>query len=282
MKTIEDLALKFLYLGIGAGVAAFLDQSLWTWTGSRQTNRLRGLYLASVLGQDISFFDTSATGTGGMLQVRSQSRMGYAPMHTHVHAMRTQARGVDSVESQEGDWLVMRRAPLEDCSTLTSTTCPLTSTLTSTLQGLNQDSADVQMAMSEKLGQTLKAASTFFTGFILAFIKGWDMTLVMLGCIPLMGVMGAVMMSAISKSTQTQNAAYARASMVAQQSISQVRTVAAPTSPPTPLLPHLPPHLSSHIISQIRTVAAYTQERRMQRDYREALTEPLQAGGSRV
>jgi hypothetical protein len=102
------------------------------------------------------------------------------------------------------------------------------------------------MAMSEKLGQTLKAASTFFTGFILAFIKGWDMTLVMLGCIPLMGVMGAVMMSAISKSTQTQNAAYARASMVAQQSISQVRTVAAPTPPSTPRPSHLPPHLSPH------------------------------------
>ena len=53
----------------GAGVAAFLDASLWTWTGNRQTNRMRGLYLASVLAQDIAFFDTSATGTGGMLQV---------------------------------------------------------------------------------------------------------------------------------------------------------------------------------------------------------------------
>ena len=53
----------------GAGVAAFLDSSLWTWTGNRQTNRMRGLYLASVLAQDIAFFDTSATGTGGMLQV---------------------------------------------------------------------------------------------------------------------------------------------------------------------------------------------------------------------
>ena len=46
---------------------------------------------------------------------------------------------------------------------------------------------------SEKLGQIIKNSSTFVTGFVLAFIKGWDMTLVMLGCIPLMGVAGAFM-----------------------------------------------------------------------------------------
>ena len=86
MKTIEGLALKFLYLGIGAGVAAFLDQSLWTWTGNRQTNRLRGLYLASVLGQDISFFDTSATGTGGMLQVSAWSPLPGRCPHPHHFA----------------------------------------------------------------------------------------------------------------------------------------------------------------------------------------------------
>ena len=39
-------------------------------------------------------------------------------------------------------------------------------------QGLNQDSGDVQMAISEKLGQIIKASSTFVTGFVLAFIKG--------------------------------------------------------------------------------------------------------------
>ena len=51
----------------------------------------------------------------------------------------------------------------------------------------------------------------------------------MLGCVPFMGIMGAFMANAISKSTIRQNAAYAQASMVAQQSIAQIRTVAAYT-----------------------------------------------------
>ena len=89
------------------------------------------MYLSSVINQEISFFDTSKTGTGGLLQ------------------------------------------------------------------GLNQDAADIQSAISEKLGQMIKSFTTFIVGFIIAFIRGWDMTLVMLGCIPLMGLMGAYMAKTI-------------------------------------------------------------------------------------
>jgi ATP-binding cassette subfamily B (MDR/TAP) protein 1 len=131
MDVIKDLSLKFLYLGIGAGVADFLSSTLWTWSGNRQANRIRGMYLSSVINQEISFFDTSKTGTGGLLQ------------------------------------------------------------------GLNQDAADIQSAISEKLGQMIKSFTTFIVGFIIAFIRGWDMTLVMLGCIPLMGLMGAYMAKTI-------------------------------------------------------------------------------------
>lgn len=131
MNVIKDLSLKFLFLGIGAGVADFLSNTLWTWSGNRQANRIRAMYLSSIISQDISFFDTSKTGTGGLLQ------------------------------------------------------------------GLNQDASDIQSAISEKLGQMIKSFTTFIVGFIIAFIRGWDMTLVMLGCIPLMGVMGAFMAKTI-------------------------------------------------------------------------------------
>jgi ATP-binding cassette subfamily B (MDR/TAP) protein 1 len=67
------------------------------------------------------------------------------------------------------------------------------------------------------------------TGFILAFTRGWDMTLVMLGCIPFMGLMGALMTRSTAKAAERENKAYAKASGVAQQSISQIRTVASYT-----------------------------------------------------
>lgn len=40
------------------------------YTGNRQANRLRRLYLEAILRQDVSFFDTQST-TGGLLQARA-------------------------------------------------------------------------------------------------------------------------------------------------------------------------------------------------------------------
>lgn len=57
-SAVSSLALKFLYLAIGAACAGFLQQFCWTYTSVRQTNRLRRRYLAAVLRQDVSFFDT--------------------------------------------------------------------------------------------------------------------------------------------------------------------------------------------------------------------------------
>jgi ATP-binding cassette subfamily B (MDR/TAP) protein 1 len=58
---VNGIALKFLYLAIGATVAGFLQQSAWSYTSNRQANRLRRKFLHAVLQQDIAFFDTQAT-----------------------------------------------------------------------------------------------------------------------------------------------------------------------------------------------------------------------------
>ncbi|GFR42553.1 hypothetical protein Agub_g3460 [Astrephomene gubernaculifera] len=95
------------------------------------------------------------------------------------------------------------------------------------VQGLNEDSIDVQNAISEKLGAFIHHLSTFITGFIIGFVKGWEMTLVMLGCMPFLAIIGGL----LAKGTQMANSAsakeYAQASAIAQQSIAQIRTVAA-------------------------------------------------------
>ncbi|XP_058101247.1 ABC transporter B family member 9-like isoform X2 [Magnolia sinica] len=50
-------ALQMLYVAAASGVASFLQVSCWTVTGERQAMRLRGLYLKTILRQDIAFFD---------------------------------------------------------------------------------------------------------------------------------------------------------------------------------------------------------------------------------
>ncbi|KXZ43925.1 hypothetical protein GPECTOR_77g22 [Gonium pectorale] len=160
MTTVRDLALKFLYLSIGALIASYLEAAAWMYSGNRQTNRLRTRFLASVLSQDVAFFDVHST-TGGLLQ------------------------------------------------------------------GLNGDSIDVQNAISEKLGSFLHHSTTFVAGFVVGFVKGWDMALVMLGCMPFLAIIGGLLAKGTAMANAASAKAYADASAIAQQSIAQIRTVAA-------------------------------------------------------
>ncbi|RYR01723.1 hypothetical protein Ahy_B06g080584 isoform E [Arachis hypogaea] len=61
-----NISLKFVYLAIGIGVAAFLQVVCWMVTGERQAARIRGLYLKTILRQDIAFFDKE-TNTGEVI-----------------------------------------------------------------------------------------------------------------------------------------------------------------------------------------------------------------------
>ncbi|XP_031286062.1 ABC transporter B family member 9-like [Pistacia vera] len=46
---------------MGSGISGFLQVSCWMVTGERQAARIRGLYLKTILRQDIAFFDTETT-----------------------------------------------------------------------------------------------------------------------------------------------------------------------------------------------------------------------------
>ncbi|WCJ23197.1 ABC transporter B family member 11 [Euphorbia peplus] len=60
---VIKVALKFVYLAFGAGFASFFQVACWMGTGERQAARIRGLYLKTILRQDIGFFDRE-TNTG--------------------------------------------------------------------------------------------------------------------------------------------------------------------------------------------------------------------------
>ncbi|KAJ8898721.1 hypothetical protein K2173_004880 [Erythroxylum novogranatense] len=66
LHSISKLCAQVMYLAVGTGLAAFLQVSCWMITGERQAARLRSLYLKSVLGQEVGFFDTE-TKTGDVV-----------------------------------------------------------------------------------------------------------------------------------------------------------------------------------------------------------------------
>lgn len=76
-----------------------------------------------------------------------------------------------------------------------------------------------------QVGKVLQLLSTFFGGFIIAFVKGWLLTLVMLSSIPLLVISGATMAVIISKMATRGQTAYAQAATIVEQTIGSIRTV---------------------------------------------------------
>uniref|UniRef100_A0A7N1A511 Uncharacterized protein n=1 Tax=Kalanchoe fedtschenkoi TaxID=63787 RepID=A0A7N1A511_KALFE len=160
LDAVTSVALKFVYLAVGAAVAAFLQVSCWMVTGERQAARIRSLYLKTILRQDVAFFDKE-TNTG------------------------------EVVGRMSGDTVL------------------------------------IQDAMGEKVGKFIQLMSTFLGGFIIAFVKGWLLTLVMLSAIPLIAISGGAMAIFISKMASRGQAAYAKAATIVEQTIGGIRTVAS-------------------------------------------------------
>lgn len=92
---------------------------------------------------------------------------------------------------------------------------------------MSGDTVLIQDAMGEKVGKFLQMISTFVGGFVIAFIKGWLLTLVMLSSIPLLAISGAAMTIIVSKMATRGQDAYGKAATVVQQTIGSIRTVAS-------------------------------------------------------
>ncbi|KAJ9690876.1 hypothetical protein PVL29_013168 [Vitis rotundifolia] len=157
---VSKVSLKFVYVAIGSGIASLLQVSSWMVTGERQATRIRGLYLKTILRQDIAFFDTETT-TGEVI-----GRM-------------------------SGDTIL------------------------------------IQDAMGEKVGKFMQLMSTFFGGFIIAFARGWLLSLVLLTSIPLLVISGGTMAIIMSRMSSRGQLAYAEAGNVVEQTVGAIRTVAS-------------------------------------------------------
>ncbi|XP_020597238.1 LOW QUALITY PROTEIN: ABC transporter B family member 4-like [Phalaenopsis equestris] len=95
---------------------------------------------------------------------------------------------------------------------------------------MSGDTVLIQDAMGEKVGKFIQLISTFFGGFIVAFVQGWLLSLVMLSIIPLIVLAGAIMSIVVSKMASTSQTAYGDATIIVQQAIGSIRTVASFTS----------------------------------------------------
>ncbi|PNY06872.1 ABC transporter B family member 9-like protein, partial [Trifolium pratense] len=157
---VSKVALLFVYLGIGCGIALFLQVTCWMVTGERQATRIRGLYLKTILKQEISYFDTEAT-SGEVI-----GRM-------------------------------------------------------------SENTILIQDAISEKVGKFIQIISYFLGGYVIAFTKGWELSLVLLACVPCFIIIGGFMSMMMARMSIRGQIAYSEAGAVVEQTVGAIRTVAS-------------------------------------------------------
>ncbi|KXS12972.1 multidrug resistance protein 1 [Gonapodya prolifera JEL478] len=99
-----------------------------------------------------------------------------------------------------------------------------TGELTSRLQA---DTTLVRNGMAEKFGVVVQAAAQFVAGLLIGFSRGWKMALVLTATFPIAMAIMIGMVWVLNARTKKQQEALGEASAVAEQAISNVRTVAA-------------------------------------------------------
>ena len=71
----------------------------------------------------------------------------------------------------------------------------------------------------------MQLVATFTGGFVIALVKGWLLTVVMLSSLPLLVLSGAAVAFTIQRIASTTQTAYAKAARLVQQTIGSIRTV---------------------------------------------------------
>ncbi|XP_047226189.1 bile salt export pump isoform X2 [Girardinichthys multiradiatus] len=92
---------------------------------------------------------------------------------------------------------------------------------------ISDDINKINNAIADQVSIFIERVSTFVFGFMVGFIGGWKLTLVVIAVSPLIGIAAGLMAMAVSRLTGRALTAYAKAGAVADEVLSSIRTVAA-------------------------------------------------------
>ncbi|XP_045813311.1 ABC transporter B family member 3-like [Trifolium pratense] len=92
---------------------------------------------------------------------------------------------------------------------------------------MSGDTVLIQEAMGEKVGKFIQYVSCFIGGLVVAFIKGWLLTLILLSSLPLLVISGSLMSFAYGMMASRGQAAYSEAAIIVERIIGSIRTVAS-------------------------------------------------------
>ncbi|KAJ6660727.1 hypothetical protein lerEdw1_017353 [Lerista edwardsae] len=92
---------------------------------------------------------------------------------------------------------------------------------------ISDDINKINDAIADQVAIFIQRFTTFICGFLLGFVTGWKLTLVIIAVSPLIGIGAGIIGLAVAKLTGRELKAYAKAGAVADEVLSSIRTVAA-------------------------------------------------------
>ncbi|KAK0150911.1 Bile salt export pump [Merluccius polli] len=92
---------------------------------------------------------------------------------------------------------------------------------------ISDDINKINNAIADQVSIFIERISTFIFGFMVGFIGGWKLTLVVIAVSPLIGLAAGLMAMAVARLTGRELTAYAKAGAVADEVLTAIRTVAA-------------------------------------------------------
>ncbi|KAF0685292.1 hypothetical protein As57867_008708, partial [Aphanomyces stellatus] len=92
---------------------------------------------------------------------------------------------------------------------------------------ISGDTVKIKEGMGNKLGEALRFVCQFLTGYLIGFVRGWNLSLVMSCVMPLMAVSLTFVIKRLRDSTARSQKVYAAAGAVAEETIGAMRTVAS-------------------------------------------------------
>nr|XP_060638307.1 ATP-dependent translocase ABCB1 [Anolis sagrei ordinatus] len=92
---------------------------------------------------------------------------------------------------------------------------------------LIDDVSKINEGIGDKIAMLIQGISSFIAAVVIGFVKGWELTLVILAISPVLGLSAAIWAKVITAFTNKELAAYAKAGSVAEEVLSGIRTVMA-------------------------------------------------------
>ncbi|KAM3850989.1 bile salt export pump [Vipera latastei] len=92
---------------------------------------------------------------------------------------------------------------------------------------ISDDINKINDAIADQVAIFIQRFTTFVCGFLLGFVRGWKLTLVIIAVSPLIGIGAGIIGLSVAKLTGLELKAYAKAGAIADEVLSSIRTVAA-------------------------------------------------------